>query len=216
MSQIYILHNPNKTFVYILFSFQKPCSPSELKPALTLYPNILILILPTCPKQIVWTALGELIVSPTLIQTRDHLPNSPYCTTHSWPWIGRRSFPLISCWGLKLMNSFLPGNFSTISPGQDEVYRRVRRISTITAVSFWEHAIIAWEWNRQVDALVSWSSRSRTPHDEGISGEASKMRDSISVWALKSFWLLHITKSSRISLARHFKIEKRTGTKCVK
>ena len=116
--------------------------------------------------------------------------------------IGRRSFPLIGCWGLKLMNSFLPGNFSTISPGQDEVYRRVRRISTITAVSFWEHAIIAWERNRQVDALVSWSSRSRTPHDEGISGEASKMRDSISVWALKSVWLLHITKSSRISLAR--------------
>ena len=46
--------------------------------------NIFILIPPTCPKQIVWIALGELIVSPTLIQARDHLPISPYCTTHSW------------------------------------------------------------------------------------------------------------------------------------
>ena len=30
----------------------------------------MILILPSCPKQIVRIALGELIVSPTLIQTR--------------------------------------------------------------------------------------------------------------------------------------------------
>ena len=48
-----------------------------------LTPNILILILPGCPKQIVWTALRELIVLQTLTQTRDHLPISPYCTTHS-------------------------------------------------------------------------------------------------------------------------------------
>ena len=41
-------------------------------------------ILPSCPKESLWTALGELIVAPTVIPTRDHLPNSPYCTTHSW------------------------------------------------------------------------------------------------------------------------------------
>ena len=68
-----------------------------------LTPNILIWILPTVPKQTVWIALGELIVSPTLIQTRDHLPISPYCITHSWPSIERKSLPLIGCW-----RKFLP------------------------------------------------------------------------------------------------------------
>ena len=47
-------------------------------------PNILTLILPTCPEQNVWTVLGELVVRQTLTPTRDHLPNSLYCTTHSW------------------------------------------------------------------------------------------------------------------------------------
>ena len=43
--------------------------------------NILTLILPTCPEQNEWTVLGELIVRQTLTPTRDHLLNSPYCTT---------------------------------------------------------------------------------------------------------------------------------------
>ena len=47
--------------------------------------NFYFLFLPSCPRQIVCIRLGELIVSPTLIQTRDHLPNSPYCSTHGWP-----------------------------------------------------------------------------------------------------------------------------------
>ena len=41
------------------------------------------------------------VVRQTLTPTRDHLPYSPYCTTHSWLLIERRSLHLISCWGLK-------------------------------------------------------------------------------------------------------------------
>ena len=43
--------------------------------------NILTLILPTCPEQNVWTVLRKLVVRQTLTLTRDHLLNSPYCTT---------------------------------------------------------------------------------------------------------------------------------------
>ena len=48
------------------------------------HPNMLTLILPTCPEQNVWRVLGESVVRQTLTPTSDHLPNSPDLITHSW------------------------------------------------------------------------------------------------------------------------------------
>ena len=48
---------------------------------------LFVSILRSCPNEIIWIALGQLIVSLTLIQTKDYLPISPYCTKDSWPYI---------------------------------------------------------------------------------------------------------------------------------
>ena len=50
----------------------------------SVFSSIPTLILSTSPEQNVWAVLGELVVTYTLTPTREHLPNSPYCTTHSW------------------------------------------------------------------------------------------------------------------------------------
>ena len=73
---------------------------------LLLSPNIQTLILPTCPEQNVWTVLGELVVRQTLTPTRDHLPNSPYCTTQlaiNW----KEKFAFDRLLGLKVLVLYL-------------------------------------------------------------------------------------------------------------